>query len=79
MALPVINTRDDLDHLKGTAAYDEFMAYLKGSMSHKVDKAVYPEGYGQPDYTGEPVTPDWQDVEDLSVITRFGFTKADFA
>lgn len=78
MALPVINTRDDLEHIKGTPEYDEFMVYLKGTMTQKVDKAVYPDDYNQPDYAGNPVDPDWQDVENLDVIKSFGFTKADF-
>jgi hypothetical protein len=54
------------------------MAYLKGSMTRKQDVAVRPEGYGQHDYEGEVIEPVWEDVEDLSTITSFGFTKADF-
>lgn len=81
MALPVINTREDLDHLKDAnpAQYLEFMAYLKGTMVRQQDNAVYPEGYGQPGYEGEAIEPVWQTIEDLSTIERFGFTKADFA
>ena len=30
MGSPVINTREDLDALVGTPAYDTFMEYLKG-------------------------------------------------
>lgn len=74
-----INTREDLDALQGTKFYSDFMAALKGSMTRKQDVQVYPEGYGQPGYEGPALEPIWQDVEDLSVITRFGFTKADFA
>lgn len=75
----IINTREDLDAVQGTLAYDTFMAYLKGSMSRKQNTAVYPEGYGQPGYTGATIDPVWVDIEDLSTIERFGFTKADFA
>jgi hypothetical protein len=74
----IINSREDLDALVGTPAHAEFMAYLKGSMTRKQDVAVRPEGYGQHDYEGEVIEPVWEDVEDLSTITRFGFTKADF-
>lgn len=74
----VINTRSDLDALIGTPEHEQFMAFLKGSMTLKQDVAVRPEGYGQPEYQGEIIPPVWQDVEDLSTITRFGFTKADF-
>lgn len=75
----VINTRDDLEAINGTPEYDEFMATLKGSMIHKRNVQVYPEGYGTPEYEGPELEPIWEEVEDLSTITRFGFTKADFA
>ncbi|OZB07114.1 MAG: hypothetical protein B7X61_15830 [Gallionellales bacterium 39-52-133] len=75
----IINTREDLDAAQGTTSYDTFMAYLKGSMSRKQNTAVYPEGYGQPGYTGDIIEPIWVDVEDLSTIERFGFIKADFS
>ncbi len=74
----IINTREDLDAIIGTPQHAEFMAALKGSMTRKENHAVYPEGYGKPDYEGEEVEPIWVDVEDLSTITRFGFTKEDF-
>jgi hypothetical protein len=74
----IINTREDLDALKGTEAHAEFMSFLKGSMHRRQDSAVRPDGYGQPGYAGEAIPPVWVDVEDLSVISAFGFTKADF-
>ena len=74
----VINTREDLDAVKGTAEYDAFMQILKGSMLRKQDIQVYPEGYNQPDYEGDKLLPVWEEVEDLSIISRFGFTKDDF-
>lgn len=74
----VINTRDDLDAIAGTKEHDEFMQMLKGSMARKQDVQVYPENYNQPDYDGEKLEPIWEDVEDLTVITSFGFKKSDF-
>jgi|GEM_PF-2525804 len=81
MQSPLINTREDLEAVKETnpQAYADFMQKLKGSMSRRENKAVYPEGYGQPGYEGEVIEPDWQDVEDLTTIKRFGFKKSDFA
>jgi hypothetical protein len=73
-----INTRADLDSLLGTTAHAEFVAKLKGSMTRKQDVAVRPDNYNQPEYQGEVIAPVWQDVEDLSTIEKFGFTKADF-
>jgi hypothetical protein len=74
----IINTREDLDAIAGTPEHAEFMEFLKGSMTRKQDVAVRPEGYGRHDYEGEVIEPVWEDVEDLSTITSFGFTKADF-
>ncbi|WP_438979103.1 hypothetical protein [Polynucleobacter sp.] len=76
--IPIINNREDLDHLIDTPEHDQFMEYLKGSITRKQDTAIYPESYGQPGYEGPAVEPVWTDIEDLSTITRFGFTKADF-
>ena len=74
----VINTREDLDAIQDTPEYDEFMASLKGSMTRKQDVQVYPDNYNDPEYDGETLEPIWEDVEDLSTIERFGFTKEDF-
>lgn len=79
MAFSVINSRADLESIAGTRKHDEFMALLKGSMTRKQNVAEYPENYGMPDYAGPVIEPIWQDVEDLTTIERFGFTKADFA
>ncbi len=74
----VINTREDLDAIAGTPEHAEFMQALKGSMTRKQDVQVYPDGYNQPDYEGPKLEPIWEDVEDLSTIERFGFTRSDF-
>lgn len=78
MASSVINTRADLDAIVGTPEHEKFMASLKGSMTRKQDVQVYPDGYNQPDYEGPKLEPIWVDVEDLSTIERFGFSKVDF-
>lgn len=79
-SLSVINTREDLDAIKDSnpSEHAKFMDYLKGSMTRKQNVAVYPEGYNTPDYDGDKIEPQWKDVEDLSTIERFGFTKSDF-
>jgi hypothetical protein len=73
-----INTREDLDAIIGTPEHDQFMAFLKGTISIKQDTAVYPEGYGQADYAGDKIEAIWTEVENLSTIESFGFSKADF-
>jgi len=73
-----INTRKDLDNIQGTAEHAEFMNLLKGTMTRKQDIQNYPDNYEEPDYTGETLEPIWTDVEDLSTIERFEFTKGDF-
>lgn len=74
----VINSRDDLDAIQGTPEHAKFMDALRGSMIRKQDVQNYPEGYGTPEYSGSVLNPVWEDVEDLSTIERFGFTKSDF-
>lgn len=79
MEKPIINTRADLDALAGTPEHAEFMRFLKGSMTRKQNVQVYPDGYGQTGYEGPALDPIWEDVQDLSTITAFGFVPADFA
>ncbi len=74
----IINTREDLDAISGTDKHAQFLEMLKGSMTMKIDTQVYPENYNKPDYDGEKLDPIWQEIEDLSTIERFGFTKEDF-
>lgn len=73
-----INTREDLDAIQGTPEHTEFMKFLKGTMTRKQDTAARPDNYSDPDYDGEVIAPVWEDVEDLSTIERFGFSKAEF-
>jgi len=73
-----INTRADLNKIKDTPEHTEFMKILKGTMIRQQDTQTYPENYNEPDYNGEKLEPIWTDVEDLSTIEKFGFTKLDF-
>lgn len=72
---PIINTREDLEALRGTSHYVEFINSLKGSMTHRINVAEYPENYNTPDYDGPEIEAVWEEVENLETITRFGFTK----
>jgi hypothetical protein len=74
----IINSRQDLDAIQGTSEYDEFMNSLKGTMTRKHNVQVYPENYGTSEYDGPDLEPIWEDIEDLTTITSFGFTKEDF-
>ena len=73
-----INTRADLDALKGTPAYAAALELLEGSMTTMVDVAAYPVGYGQPGYAGVAVVANRQPRESLQSISLLGFTKAEF-
>lgn len=77
----IINSRADLDAIEQIhpERHAEFMRALKGSMTRRQNIQEYPEGYGQPGYEGPELEAIWEDVEDLTTIERFGFTKADFA
>jgi len=71
----IINTRQDLDSIQGTPEHADFIEKLKGSMTKTVNVAIYPDGYNDPEYTGELIEPIWEDQEDLTIIESFGFTK----
>ncbi|AMW35843.1 hypothetical protein [Haematospirillum jordaniae] len=73
--MTIINTRADLDALKGTPAHDEFLRLLRGTMTTMTDTQTYPEDYGKPEYDRPKLDPVWVEVETLETITRFGFTK----
>jgi hypothetical protein len=79
MEFPVVNTRGDLDALTGTQQHAEFIANMKGSMITLRNVAIYPDDYGRTRQAGDVgyIAPDWQDVEDLSAIERFGFSKSE--
>lgn len=73
-----INTRADLEALQGTPDYVDALRLLKGSLTVKMNVAVYPEGYGLPDYQGDPVDPVWADQECLESIVALGISKDEF-
>jgi hypothetical protein len=63
MALPVINTRADLDAIQDTPEHAQFMALLAGTLWRlEKDEAIEL----------------WRATEDNSMIERFGFTNSDF-
>lgn len=70
-----INSRADLESLRGTAAFADVLDSLLGSTQTKVDTAEYPEGYGTPEYEGPHVDPVWSTQEDLTTLNNFGMTK----
>ena len=72
-----INSRADLDKIQGTPEHTEFMKMLKGTITRQQDTQTYPDNYNEPDYDGATLEPIWTDVEDLSTIERFGFTKGE--
>ncbi len=74
----IINTRADLEALRGTPGYGAALGQLKSSMTTRINRAVHPEGYGQPGYEGPEIEPVWEDVETLESVARLGFTKAEF-
>lgn len=75
---PIINTRADLDALKGTPAYLPALTALAGTMTSIVDVAERPDDYGSMSYDGPEIAPQWQEVETLRTIEALGFTRAAF-
>ena len=75
----IINTRADLDALKGTSDYLPALRAIAGTMETTVNTAKYPEGYGDPSYNGPLIAPEWTTVETLETIRRLGFaSRAEF-
>ena len=75
----IINTRADLDALKGTSDYLPALRATAGTMDTTVNTAEYPDGYGDPSYNGPLVDPEWTTVETLVTIHRLGFAdRAEF-
>jgi hypothetical protein len=78
-AKSIIQTRQDLESIKGSQEYFEFIKLLKGSMVKKVCTTVYPEDYDH-DLTpnDEGYIPlEFGEIENLEEISRFEFTKED--
>ena len=63
MALPIINTRADLDDLIGTEEHTQFMTHLRGSLFRLVKNDVAQA---------------WEAIADDTTIAHFGFIRADF-
>lgn len=59
----IINTRNDLDSIKGTDEYEAFISLLSGSM-WRLER--------------DDVAKTWYIIEDNSTIERFGFKREDF-
>ena len=75
----IINTRTDLEALKGTPDYLPALRTIAGTMETTVNTAEYPEGYGDPSYSGPSIEPMWTAVETLETIHRLGFaSRAEF-
>ena len=75
----IINTRTDLEALKGTPDYLPALRTIAGTMETTVNTAEYPEGYGEVSYSGPAVEPVWTTVETLETIHRLGFaSRAEF-
>lgn len=69
-----IQTRKDLDALDDKSKR-EFLELLKGSVTVKVDVAVYPSDYDSALKEGESgyIAPVWNDVVEINAIKRLGF------
>lgn len=77
--MAIINTRADLNALKGTSDYLNVLKTLSGTMTTRMDVAERPDNYGADDYVGEEIAPIWQDTETLGTIQRLGFaTRGEF-
>jgi len=73
-----LNTRADLEALRGTPDYVEALKLLRGSMVALVNVAAYPEGYVDPGYDGPVIEPVWQEIESLEALDLIGIGREEF-
>jgi hypothetical protein len=75
----IINTRADLEALKGTPDYLPALRTIAGTIEMTVNTAEYPEGYVDVGYNGPEIEPTWTKVETLETIHLLGFaSRAEF-
>lgn len=74
----IVNTRADLDALRGTPDHLDVLRLIAGTTTATVDLAVYPDGYGGPEYAGPEIAPEWREIETLATLERLGFTRESF-
>ena len=76
----MINTKEDFNN-STPEQQQHFLTILRGSMKRMVDLTVYPVDYDQNLNEGDEgfVARQIVEIEDLSTIERFGFTKEELA
>ena len=72
--MKIINTRADLDALKGTPKYLAQLKLIAGTLVCVFDAADYPDNYNDPTYDGPQIDPVWTKKEDLITILSLGFS-----
>lgn len=75
----IIQTRSDLDRVIDTPVGKKFIQLLKGSMVKKICVTTFPEDYNYDLKEGDEgfIALEFEEIEDLSTIEQFGFTKAE--
>ena len=73
---PIIATRADLETLRGTPAYDEFIAFLRGTLTTRSNIQVYPDGYDTRLQEGDLgyLPPIYEDRPSPDLAAGYGFT-----
>lgn len=75
--MTVINSPADLEHLRGTPAFEPTLRAISGALVRKTNIAVHPTTYSDSDYDGPPIAPVWRYEEDQSVLARIGMTRGE--
>jgi len=72
----IIATRADLDSLKGTPAYDQFLEFLRGTLTNRVNGQVYPDGYDSRLQPGDDgyLAPIFVGQSSPETAAKYGFT-----
>lgn len=72
-----INSRADLEQLRGTPAFEPALRAISGALVRKTNIAVYPATHADSDYDGPAIGPVWRYDEDQSVLVRIGMTRGE--
>lgn len=71
-----IATRSDLETLRGTPAYNQFLDLLRGTLTTRTDVQVYPAGYDSSLQIGSLgyLPPVWEERPTPEVAAKYGLT-----
>lgn len=72
-----INSRADLEALRGTDAYLPALRDVAGAATVIIDIAERPPDYEEPTYAGPQIAPQWEERDDDAILRRLGISRSE--